>query len=261
MPHSSLKSRFSAQQSLLGLFYKTPSPMIAEVLAQTPLDLIVLDAEHAPFDPLSTDQCIAIFRLAGMPVLVRPPASRPEYIQYALDSGADGILAPHIDSPDKARQLVQACYYGNGHRGFAGTTRAADFGRKSMQAHLDTSNNRTTVVAMLEDVHALDHIEEILAVDGIDAFFIGRADLAAALGETSVLSERAMDVCGQIVATAKRLNKCIGMFTPGVDDANYWKAKGVPFFFTSSDHALLLQGAANLAESFDMGNKGSGKAR
>lgn len=239
---------------MLGLFYKTPSPMIAEVLARTGLDVIVMDAEHAPFDPLSADQCIAIFRLAGKPVLVRPPAMRPEYIQYALDSGADGVLAPHISSPELAQQLVDSCYYGKGARGYAGTTRAADFGQTAMATYMREARSNTAVVAMIEDIQALECLDQIFDVDGIDAFFIGRADLAAALGESSVLSQPSMAVCEQIVSAAKGHGKCIGMFSPNVDDARHWKSIGVDFFFMSSDHALLLQGAAELVKALSNNN-------
>lgn len=249
MAKTSLKSRLAQRDSLLGIFYKTPSPMIAEVLAKTSLDVIVMDAEHAPFDPLSADQCIAIFRLAGKPVLVRPPAMRPEYVQYALDSGADGILAPHISTPERAQQLVDACYYGKGARGYAGTTRAADFGQIDMASYMLQARSNTAVVAMIEDLEALDCLDQIFDVDGIDAFFIGRADLAAALGESSVLSEPSMAVCEQIVSAARRCGKCIGMFSPNVDDALQWKSMGAHFFFMSSDHALLLQGANRLVSA------------
>lgn len=249
MPDSSLKLKFSQREPILGLFFKTPSPMVSEVLAQTELDVIVLDAEHAPFDPLSADQCISIFRLANKPVLVRPPVARPEWIQYALDSGADGILAPHICSAQQAEQLVSAAYYSKG-RGFAGTTRAADFGQTDMASYIDRANRNTTVIAMIEDLEAVDCLDEIFSVQGIDGFFIGRADLAAALGESSVLSDRSIALCKKIVEAARRHDRCVGMFTPSSNDAAQWKAKGVNFFFTSSDHALLLNGAKTLVSAF-----------
>jgi|AntAceMinimDraft_12_1070368.scaffolds.fasta_scaffold13953_3 2-keto-3-deoxy-L-rhamnonate aldolase RhmA len=242
-----LKYLIQSNQFFTGLFFKTPSPIIAEVLSHTDLDVIVLDGEHAPFDPLIADHCISIFRLAGKPVLTRPPSIRPEYIQYLLDSGSNGILAPHIYNAERARELVDACYYGSGKRGFSGATRAANFGQKTMQEHLTSSSQNIAVIAMLEDVGALENLEEILAVKGIDAFFIGRADLAASFGELSVLDPQTMTATSRILEAGKKKGIPIGMFSPTVEDAKYWKDQGAQFFLMGSDQAILIKGANALA--------------
>jgi 2-keto-3-deoxy-L-rhamnonate aldolase RhmA len=245
-----LKQIIESKQFFTGLFFKTPSPIIAEVLSQTNLDVIVLDAEHAPFDPLVADHCISIFRLAGKPVLSRPPSIRPEYIQYLLDSGSSGILAPHIYNAELAKELVDSCYYGSGKRGFSGSTRAASFGLKTMQEHLTSSSQNIAVIAMLEDVEALKNLEEIFAVKGIDAFFIGRADLAASFGELSVLDEQTMAATEKILSAGKKRGIPIGMFSPNIDDAMYWKEQGTQFFFMGSDQAILIKGANAMADQF-----------
>jgi 2-keto-3-deoxy-L-rhamnonate aldolase RhmA len=238
-----LKSLIQNNEFFLGLFYKTPSSVVAEVLSQTDLDVIVLDTEHAPFDRLSADQCISIFRLAGKPVLARPPSTNPEYIQYLLDSGATGILAPHINSVERAKDLVDACLYGKGRRGYSGSTRAAQFGKLKMEEYINYVNQNVVIIAMIEDLDAIDKLDDIFQVEGIDAFFIGRADLAASMGETSVLSESPMALTEKILDAAKKANKSVGMLAVSTKDAAYWRLKGAKFFFMSSDQALLIQAA------------------
>jgi 2-keto-3-deoxy-L-rhamnonate aldolase RhmA len=168
----------------VGSFLKTPSPILVEVLASAGLDLLCLDAEHAPFDRLAIDHCAMAARAGGLPMLVRTPSAAPEHILNALDCGADGVLLPHIRSAEEARAAVAAAHYGRGGRGYAGSSRAAAYALSSIPQHLAASAERTAVIAQIEDVEAVDAVEAIAAVPGLDALFVGRIDLTIALGET-----------------------------------------------------------------------------
>lgn len=121
----SLKTRIAAGDALLGTFVKTSHPQIFEVLAQTSLDLLVVDAEHAPFDRSDIDLAVMASRAGGIPVIVRPAEGSPSAILNALDCGADGVLVPHVRSAAEARAVARAAHYGPDGRGYAGTTRAA----------------------------------------------------------------------------------------------------------------------------------------
>ena len=183
-----LKSRLQAHELLAGTWVKTPHPHIVEVLSLSPLDLIVLDAEHAPFGRESIDACILAGRVSGKPLLVRPASAAHEAILQALDSGADGVIVPHIRSADEARALVRACHYGatgaDQARGFAGSTRAAGYTTLGMARHREAAKG-VIVIAQIEDAEALEEIDAIAAVDGIEALFIGRIDLTISLGADS----------------------------------------------------------------------------
>ncbi len=121
--------RLRSGEQLAGTWVKTPHPQVVEVLALSPLDCLVLDAEHAPFDRGALDLCILAARAGGTPVLVRPASGSPESILAALDGGADGVVIPHIRSAGEAEAAVRACQYVPGGRGFAGSSRAAGYGR------------------------------------------------------------------------------------------------------------------------------------
>ena len=170
------RERLMAREVLAGTWVKTPHPHVTEVLALSELDVLVLDAEHAPFDRAALDQCILAARAGGKPVLVRPASGSHEHILNALDCGADGVIVPHIRSAAEARELVSACQYVSGGRGYAGSSRAAGYTTKGMARHRADAAG-VTIVAQIEDVEAVEAIEEIAKVQGIHALFIGRADL------------------------------------------------------------------------------------
>lgn len=236
------KDRLATGEPLIGTFLKTPSAMACEVLSRVDLDAVCIDAEHAPFDRRDIDACVHALVHAGMPAIVRVPALRSEYILNALDCGADAILAPHVTSAEDAEFLAAQATYGKG-RGFAGSSRAAGYMARSMAEHITASNARVSVIAQIEDKAALDNLDDILAVDAIDCFFIGRADLTVSLGfdnpnEPRVI-EAVEDVCRKAVAKGCR----VGMFTANIDELPKWRALGVSLFLLGSDHSMMLEGA------------------
>lgn len=238
--------RLADGEFLLGTFVKTPSPIVVEVLGLTALDCLCLDAEHAPFDRAQTDLCIALARAAAKPVLVRVPTAAPEHILNALDCGATGIVAPHIRTADEARALARACHYGPGGRGYAGSSRAAGYTTRAMPDHLAASAAGTTVIAQIEDPEAVDAIDAIAAVPGIDALFIGRADLTVAYGAGSQDDPQVIAAVERVCAAARRHDRAVGMFVARAEDVPHWRGRGASLFLLESDHTFLLRGAADL---------------
>lgn len=238
-----LKEKLRGRKPLLGTFVKTASPAICETVAYSDFDLICLDAEHAPFDRSSLDQCVLACRAADLPVLIRLPSNQAEHIQHALDIGATGIIAPHIMSGEDAKKLADLSLYHRG-RGFAGGTRAAQ--RKSMTRHVEDSNQNVVIIAQIEDAAALNHLDSIFAVEEIDAFFIGRSDLTISYGLTDPNHAQILDKVEKICLTGEKYGRAVGMFTGNLDEISKWRNLGVSLFLLSSDQALMLEGAARL---------------
>lgn len=247
---TTFKSRLASGESLLGTFVKTPSPIVCEVLGKTELDVVCLDAEHAPFDRLVQDQCLHALAAAQLPALVRVPSGSPEHILNALDCGASGVVVPHVKSAQQAQALVASVHFGPGGRGYAGSTRAADYTTKPMRQHLQDSADRSVLVAQIEDLEALEAIEEIAAVDGVDCLFVGRIDLTVALGAGSpdepIVVQAVEHICASAVAAGRR----VGMFIGNPDELDHWRQRGASLFLLSSDHSFMLQGAAQLVSKF-----------
>jgi 2-keto-3-deoxy-L-rhamnonate aldolase RhmA len=241
----SFRNRLRAGDLLAGTWVKTPHPHVVEVLALSPLDVIVLDAEHAPFDRRDLDACILAARAADKPVLVRPASSAHEQILNALDCGADGVIVPHVRSADEARAIVRACHYVPGGRGFAGSTRAAGYTTLGMAKHRVAAQG-VTIIAQIEDVEAVEAIEAIADVEGIDALFIGRADLTISYAAETPDDPVVVVAVERICASGKRAGRTVGMFLGRVGDVPTWRDKGASLFILQSDQEFLLQGAAAL---------------
>ena len=241
-----LKSRIAAGEALLGTFLKTPHPHIVEVLATSGLDCICIDAEHAPFDRRDIDVCVMAAQLGGLPVLVRTQSSCAEQILNALDCGADGVLVPHVRTTAEAKAVAAAAHYRVGGRGYAGSSRAAGYGTVAMPDHRAASAIKTVVVAQIEDAEALDEIDAIAAVEGIDALFVGRIDLTVSLGCESPDDPKVIAAVERIVAACVAANRPVGMFVSRTSDVAMWREKGATLFLLGSDHGFVREGAKAL---------------
>jgi 2-keto-3-deoxy-L-rhamnonate aldolase RhmA len=244
----SFRERLHSGDLLAGTWVKTPHPHVVEVLSLTSLDVLVLDAEHAPFDRGSLDQCILAARAGGKTVLVRPASAAHDQILNALDCGADGVILPHIRTAEEAQHAAKACHYVSGGRGYAGSSRAAGYTTKGMAVHR-TAAKTVVVIAQIEDVEGVDNIDAIAAVAGIDALFIGRADLTIAYDAETPDDSVVVSAVERIVAAGKAAGRTTGMFLGRVGDVTEWREKGSSLFILGSDHEFLLQGAARLAEA------------
>lgn len=232
---------------MMGTFLKTPSAIVCEVLGLAPLACICIDAEHAPFGRMELDSCVAAFRAADMPSLVRVQTGSAGEMLSALDSGATGIVLPHVISGPQAEGLSKLAHYGPGGRGYAGSSRAARYTTKPMAEHLRDSAARTTVIAQIEDVEALPNLDAIAAANDIDCLFVGRMDLTVSLGASSPMDTRVIEAVELICAAGQRHGKTVGMFFPPGEDCTTWQRKGATLFLLASDHQFLLDGARALA--------------
>ncbi len=246
-PHAPpLKARLARGDLLIGTFVKTPSAIVTEVLSLSALDCLCLDAEHSPFDRFAVDQCIMAARGQGKPVLVRLPSAAPDQILNALDCGATGVVIPHVRSASEARAIIAASHYGARGRGYAGSSRAADYTTRSMSDHLAASTRNTVVIAQIEDPEAIEAIDEIAAVEGIDALFVGRVDLTVAFGASSQDDPKVVAAVEAVCAAGKRHGRATGMFLTRPSDVPLWQSKGASLFLLGSDHGFMLAGAAQL---------------
>ncbi len=251
---TSFRNELLGAKPLIGTFCKTPSHIVADVLGLTPLDCVCLDAEHAPFDRLSLDAMVSSMRASNMASIVRVPTAAPEHVLNALDCGATGIMAPHIRSVSEARALASAAQYGGvgglEGRGYAGSSRAAGYTTRAMPEHLKRSAEQTVTIAQIEDLEALDAIDDIAQVEGIDCLFIGRIDLAVAM-KAAPGDQKVLNAVSRICEAGKKADRRIGMFVADMNEIPGWIAKGATLFILKSEHSFILDGANALKATFD----------
>jgi 2-keto-3-deoxy-L-rhamnonate aldolase RhmA len=243
-PDHSFRTRLARGGILAGTFIKTPTLHGTEILGLLGFDFVVIDEEHSPFDRQATDAALFAARATGTAGLVRVQSPAPHHLLSVLDCGATGVLVPHVASAALAAQVAAACRYRGGRRGYSGSVRAAGYGGGKMWDYVDRADAATTVIAQIEDPEALDEIDAIAATDGIDALFIGRGDLTAAMGAPTNDAPPIREAVDRIAAAAKRAGKPVMVFVGGMPEANWLHSIGASAFVYSSDQGLMKQAAA-----------------
>lgn len=238
---STLKRRLAARESVEAVVVRTPSHQVIEVLAARGSGCVMIDTEHAAFDPSQLDAMLAVGCGLGVDVLVRVPAAGPAPIQQALDGGAAGVVVPHVASPALAADVVRWCHYGDGGRGYSGSTRSARWGTRAMDDVLTDAAATTVVVIQIEDVAALDQLDAIAATEGVDALFVGAADLAVGLGARSPTDAMVVTACQRIVAAGTSAGRSVVAYAVDAADADRWRTRGANVVITGSDQSRLLR--------------------
>jgi 2-keto-3-deoxy-L-rhamnonate aldolase RhmA len=247
MSDATLKTRMRRGDILAGTFLKTPAHDMVEVLATSGLDFICLDAEHAPFDRARMDACLAVGRAMDFPILVRVPDGTASELLKVLDSGAVGVVVPHVATPKKAADIAKWSRFGHGGRGYAGSSRWAGFATRTMPEILAQSAEETIVIGQIEEPEGVAAINQIAATDGLDGVFVGPADLAVCLGVTDMNAAPVLDAMRTVADAAKRHGIAAMTFTPNAASANALMEYGISTFFIGSDHAFALATAKQIA--------------
>ncbi len=202
---------------------------------------MIIDQEHSSFDRAAIDVALLAARAHNIPALVR--VQGPETILSVLDSGATGVLVPHVINADYARTVANLCRY-RGSRGFATSTHAGGYTAVPMWKHIEKSDDEIVVVAQIEDPPALEHLDAIAAVDGIDSLFIGRGDLTAAFADQSKDPPKVRDASERTAAAALKAKKAVSVYTGGGPETTWLQSLGASMFVLASDQSFLRNGAA-----------------
>ena len=243
---SAFRDRVLQRQTVCGTFIKTSTTHSIEIIGGAGYDFVLIDAEHAPFDRVTTDTCILAARAAGTAPLVRVPS--PEHILGALDDGAFGVMVPHLTSATYTREIVDLCRYA-GKRGFSNSPRAGNYGARTTWEHIDASDREVLLLGMVEDPEGVEKADEIVAVEGLDAVFIGRGDLTAAYRDREPGAPKVRAATLRVIEACKRHNKPVFMLTATAKEAAEYAALGVSGFVTGSDQGFMrLAATATLRE-------------
>jgi 2-keto-3-deoxy-L-rhamnonate aldolase RhmA len=233
------RARLRGQSPMAGIFYKSAGYQGIEVLADSGLDYLVIDAEHAPFSASQMDTCLMAARAVDLPALVRVPNDHPSTLLAMLDMGASGVMVPHVTSAEKAGRIVQNMRYRHGNRGFSNSTRAGGYGRVAMPAHISASDRELTLLCQIEDRQAVEASNTIAAVDGVDGLFLGRADLAVSYGCDDVNQPAVRAAVERVAAAGQRAGIPVGIYVGDVSEISSFKELGITFFLVGSDQSAL----------------------
>ncbi|TPL58854.1 HpcH/HpaI aldolase/citrate lyase family protein [Mesorhizobium sp. B2-4-2] len=241
---SGFRHKCICRESLVGSFAAIPHPVAVEVMAQSGLDFLCIDWEHAQ---ISRDMIEAMVRAADIhrvPAIVRVPGHAPEAIAAALDSGAQGVLVPRVSTAAQAQAAAKASRYPpTGERG-VGPGRAAGYGYR-ISEYLAQANDSIVVAVQVETSEGLANIEAIAAVEGVDVIFVGPGDLSVSIDAIGPKgADKLAQAIRRIIDVTIAHGKTSGIFCAEPQDVARWAALGASFFILASDTMLLGAGAA-----------------
>jgi 4-hydroxy-2-oxoheptanedioate aldolase len=234
----------------VGLWCTLGGTLVAELLAGSGFDWILFDTEHSPGDPVTTLPQLQAVAAYPVSAVVRPAWNDTVLIKRFLDAGAQTLLIPFVQNAEEAAQAVAATRFPpRGVRGVATMTRATRFGR--MPEYARRADEEICVLVQIETGEALQELEAIAAVEGVDGVFIGPSDLSASLGHPGEAGHPA--VVGAIEDAIRRLGAVgtpAGILTPDPAFAKRCIALGSRFTAVGIDAALLARSSEALAASF-----------
>ncbi len=179
---NTVKHKLKNGQKTMGGFLQITSPISAEIMAQCGFDWLIVDIEHAPGDFGNLQSQLQAMNGSGVVPFARVPWNDMVAIKRTLDTGVMGVLIPYVNTSEEAEAAVAACKYPpDGVRGVAGSPRAAGYTR-NMMPYLTSANEEVVVMIAVETMEAVQNLDKILAVDGLDGIFIGPVDLASSMG-------------------------------------------------------------------------------
>jgi len=236
---------------LIGTLISLPSPEIVEILSHAGYDWLFIDAEHGAFNPQQTQPML---QAAGdTPCIIRVPAGDDVWIKKALDIGAAGIIVPQVHTAEQAEQIINQCKYSPvGNRG-VGIGRAHTYGL-SFENTIKNANDETAVILQAESQRAIDNIEEIVKVPGLDAILVGPYDLSASLGRIGEVNHPKVQEAINLVAdVCKAAEIKLGYFgvnasavKPAIDHGFTLIAAGVDTLFVIKSATETLEEIRNL---------------
>ena len=184
MKQNQMKSMLLAGRPALGCSIMIPSPQMVEMAAHAGFDWVLIDMEHGTIGLESAELMIMAADASGITPIARPGSNSRAEISSVMDRGAAGVQVPHVNTAEDARAAVSAVKFGPGdNRGLAAGTRPDSYGlSKSMADFTKSSNEQTLVCVQLEHEAAIENVDEILGVEGVDVFFIGPSDLSQSMG-------------------------------------------------------------------------------
>jgi len=218
-----------------------PDAGLVEVLGYQPWDFIVFDGEHGTLEPRDCENMVRAAELRGVTPIVRVTTNLPPIILRFMDSGAQGLHVPWVNSAEEAEQVVRSVkYHPRGIRGLAGV-RAADYGQTvPFSEYVTQANRETLIIIHIETAEAVERLPEIAAIDGVDVIFIGPTDLSQSYGVPGQPQHPSVQAGMQrIVDVVADSNAALGIMVSNLQAARQWRDRGARYIAIGLE-ALLV---------------------
>lgn len=236
-----LKRKILNCEKVCGTHVSMSDFMSADILGSLGYDFIWVDTEHSCIDYKSLLSHITAIKNAGGRVIVRLHQDDFNHTKRVLEMGVDGVIFPMINTREEAEKAIASTYYPpRGNRGF-GPLRAAKYGNIGSADYLNVQDELVRCV-QIESPQAIENLEEIVRVEGIDCFIFGPCDLCLRIGEgTDVLGDKNISYIKRAIDVLKKHGKSIGVSTGSVDEEviRFWDNLGVNFISSGTDYDYI----------------------
>ncbi|WP_324719193.1 HpcH/HpaI aldolase family protein [Salinimicrobium sp. HB62] len=235
---------------MIGVFSKTTDSNFVEALGLAGMDFIILDQEHGPIHNETLHNHVRAARVSDMKAIVRVKGVDANAIGAALDSGADGVQVPNVETAEQALMAVNAArFYPKGNRGVCRFVKAANFGSTPKSDYFHNANNKM-VILQVEGKEGIANLDEILKVEGYDILFIGPYDLSQSLGIPGQIDHPDMkDLMQKVANQVKKKGKKLGTFADSVESAKYLLSLEFEYLAYSVDINIFLEAAIKIRKS------------
>ena len=233
----------------IGTWLSSASPVVAEAMGHAGFDWGVVDMEHAPLDMMVLVHVLQALAGTKLVPVVRVPSNDAVTVKRVLDAGATTILFPFVQTPeDAARAVASTRYPPQGVRGMSSMSRASRYG--TAPQYLKSADANMGVIVQLETPQALEQLEAIVAVEGVDAVFVGPGDLSASMGHGGEFTHpEVMRALGTTAQRCRALGKPVGSVGSTPEVVSQYRAMGFDYLAVSSDMGLLMSGALAAARA------------
>jgi 2-keto-3-deoxy-L-rhamnonate aldolase RhmA len=245
---TSLRAKIAAGGRVTGTWVSIPDIAVVEILAQAGFDYLLIDGEHAPTQPAALPPLALAAERHNCPIVYRVQANRGDLIKAALDVGVDGLMVPLVETPADAAAIVEAAKYPPmGRRGF-GPWRASNY-YLELPAYADAANERIAIIPQIESALAVENAAAIAAVPGIDALFVGPADLCGSLGvPVGSIEPKFTGALEKVIAAGKKTGRAVGIDAVSLEKFELFAKMGFTLFTYGSDFGYLADGGKAAAE-------------
>ncbi|MCF4174204.1 4-hydroxy-2-oxoheptanedioate aldolase [Vibrio mediterranei] len=248
MLENKFKQSLKGHDPLWGLWLGLPDTSCAEICGSAGFDWVLIDGEHASFDLTGIKHHLQALAAHSASPIVRAEDSNPTLIKRLLDIGAQTVLVPMVNDANEAEQVVKSALYPPlGHRGIGSAlARASQWNR--VPQYLHRANEQICILVQVETKQAIDNIEAIAAVEGIDGIFIGPSDLSGSMGHIGNPSHpEVVAAIDHAIEVIQHAGKATGILSLNPQQAREYAARGVKFIGAGVDTLLLRLGAEQLA--------------
>jgi 2-keto-3-deoxy-L-rhamnonate aldolase RhmA len=242
------RQKLRSGRTCLGTMIRdTRSPQIVQLMASAGWDFVILDTEHGPSDMQTLADFASIAHYEETTLLVRVPDNEYHLLARVLDNGAEGLICPQVNSRREAEAIIAAVKYAPlGAKGVSISGIGTGFRAVNLAEYLQAANENTLVVVQIESVEALDLLDEILSVPGIDATMIGPADLSQSMAIPGQFQHPKMiEAYQRVIDACNRHGLAPGAHFQSLEMVKEWMGRGMRFAVYSTDFRLMQEASRN----------------